>query len=129
MTIAWLFDDERSLDVEGVMTEVMTGGAYVPALWRLEVANVLRIACRRGRCDRAYAERSLRRLERMPITVDDQGDGAAWNAVWTLALAENLTLYDAAYLELALRRGLPLASGDAALISAAVRRGVTALVP
>ncbi|HEX4741701.1 MAG TPA: type II toxin-antitoxin system VapC family toxin [Caulobacteraceae bacterium] len=129
MTIAWLFADERTAQVETVMLRVVDEGAVVPSLWRLEVANVLRGAWRRGRCDRAYADRSLRRLDRMPITTDDQTDLQAWGAIWELALDEQLTLYDAAYLELALRLQLPLASGDVALCAAASRRGLEVLPP
>ncbi len=51
MAIAWLFDDERTAAAYAVMRRVVAEGAVVPTLWRLEVANVLRNAVRRGRCD------------------------------------------------------------------------------
>lgn len=124
MTIAWLFADERDPAAQAVLRRVAAAGASVPALWRLEVANVLRNAVRRKRCEDAYAERCLRRLARLPITVDAETDTHAWGATRELANRHDLTVYDAAYLELALRRGLPLASCDAALIAAAGIAGV-----
>lgn len=124
MAIAWLFEDETSDTARQVLQRVGTDGAVVPSLWRLEVANVLRNAARRGRCDGAYVDQSLARLERLPVAIDEETDARAWGATLELARAEDLTLYDAAYLELAERRGWPLATCDAALIKAAGRRGV-----
>ncbi|MBB6255017.1 type II toxin-antitoxin system VapC family toxin [Nitrospirillum iridis] len=127
MAIAWLFNDERTEAAHAVMRRVVAEGAWVPALWRLEVANVLRNAVRRGRCDVAFADRSLARLGRLTIQSDEDTDRQAWGATRRLSQDENLTLYDAAYLELALRKRFPLASCDAALITAAGRRGVDVL--
>ncbi|HZK99749.1 MAG TPA: type II toxin-antitoxin system VapC family toxin [Caulobacteraceae bacterium] len=124
MAIAWLFGEVSTEAADQVMRRVATRGAFVPSLWRLEVANVLRSAVRRGRCDEGYADQSLGRLARMPIRLDDETDAHAWGAIRVLSREEDLTPYDAAYLELALRRGLPMASNDVALIAAAGRRGV-----
>ncbi len=87
----------------------------------------MRNAVRRGRCDQVFADRSLARLGRLAIRSDEDTDRQAWGMTRQLSQAENLTLYDAAYLELALRKKSPLASCDAALIAAAERRGVDAL--
>ncbi len=127
MAIAWLFDDERTLAAHAVMRRVVAEGALVPTLWRLEVANLLRNAVRRGRCDEAYVDRSFARLGRLAIHSDGDTDTHAWGATRQLSREENLTLYDAAYLELALRKQLSLASCDAALIAAAERRAVDVL--
>lgn len=127
MAIAWLFDDERTEAAHAVLRRVVADGAIVPSLWRLEVANVLRNAVRRGRCDAAYVDRSLARLARLPIQRDEETDEHAWGSTALLARQEDLTLYDAAYLELALRRRLPLASCDKALLTAAARRAVEVL--
>ena len=121
MTIAWLFADERSDAAHAVMLRVVSGGTVVPSLWRLEVANVLRNAVRRGRCDEAYVDRSLDRLSRFPIDVDDETSIHAWSATRALSREHGLTLYDAAYLELAIRKSQPLATCDADLIAAAER--------
>lgn len=106
------------------MTRIVTERAVVPSLWRLEVANVLRGAVSRGRCDEAYADRSLERLSRLPIRVDGETDDHAWGRTRALSREEDLTLYGAAYLELAIRRQCPIASQDAALIAAARRHGL-----
>ena len=124
MAIAWLFDDERTAATHDVMRRVAAEGAIVPSLWRLEVANVLRNAVRRGRCDEGYVDRSLERLGRLAIVTDDETDGQAWGATRTLAREQGLTLHDAAYLELAIRKSRALASCDADLLAAAGRRGV-----
>ena len=127
MAVAWLFDDERTPAAHAVMRRVVAEGAVVPALWRLEVANVLRNAVRRGRCDETYVDRSLARLGRLAIRGDEDTDRHAWGATRQLSRDEGLTLYDSAYLELALRKRVPLASCDTALIAAAGRRAVEVL--
>jgi predicted nucleic acid-binding protein len=127
MTIAWLFDDETGAGARTVLRRVAAEGAITPSLWRLEVANVLRNAVRRGRCDEDYATLSLRRLGRLLIVVDAETDARAWGDIRDLAHARDLTLYDAAYLELALRARLPLATCDQALVRAARQSGVQVL--
>lgn len=127
MTIAWLFDDERTDAAHEIMMRVVANGALVPSLWRLEVANMLRNAVRRGRCDDDFAERSLTRLAQFKIRIDDETDQHAWGATRELSQEQGLTVYDAAYLELALRKALPLASCDRELIEAAERRSVEVL--
>jgi predicted nucleic acid-binding protein len=123
-TIAWLFEDEADDAAMMLLRKVGAEGAMVPGLWRLEIANVLRNAAIRGRCDDDYVDESLSRLARLPIECDDETDSHAWTGTLALAREEHLTLYDAAYLELALRKGLPLASRDKELVSAAKRRGL-----
>jgi len=127
MAIAWLFRDERTEAAHLALRRVATEGALVPALWRLEVANVLRNAVRRGRCTRAYMDKSLARLGRLSIAVDAETDARAWQSTLRLSREDNLTLYDACYLELALRADKSLASCDGALVEAAKRRQVEVL--
>ena len=74
-----------------IMLRVVSGGAVVPSLWRLEVANVLRNAVRRGRCDEAYVDRSLDRLGRFPVEVDDETSIHAWTATRALSREQGLT--------------------------------------
>jgi predicted nucleic acid-binding protein len=124
MTIAWQFSDETSDLTHEVLRLVTENGAHVPTLWYLEVANGLNLAARRGRCDQGHVERSLARLARLPIAADDETSTRAWNSTLDLARSETLTVYDAAYLELALRLDLPLATQDVQLIEAALRRRV-----
>lgn len=127
MTIAWLFHDERNDLAQAVLRKVAAEGAQVPSIWRLEVANVLRNSVRRGRCDEGYAARSLQRLGRLRIVVDGETDRHAWGATRDLSRDHNLTVYDAAYLELALRLRQSLASRDSALLNAARSAGVEVL--
>ncbi len=129
MAITWLFDDEATERTKQTQALVEAHGANVPSLWRLEVANAMQFAVRRGRCDTDYADQSLSRLARLQIAVDPDTDVRAWTATLTLARAQNLTVYDAAYLELALRLNLAVASCDAALNSAARRCGVEVIGP
>ena len=124
MTVAWLFDDERTEAAHAVMRCIVAEGAIVPSLWRSEVANVLRNAVRRGRCNEAYVDRSLARLARLGIKRDEETDDHAWGSTRTLARKEGLSLYDAASLELAIRKRMSLASCDKALLVAAARRRV-----
>ena len=85
MAVAWLFADERTDAAHAVMLRVVSDGAVVPSLWRLEVANVLRNAVRRARSDEAYVDRSLERLGRFPVEVDDETNMRAWTATRALS--------------------------------------------
>lgn len=112
ITVAWYFDDERTAAVDAVLTQVVESGAVVPSLWRLEVANALQMSVKRKRIDAAYRDVSLDALRALAIDIDSETDAHAWSVTLRLAERFQLTLYDAAYLELAQRRGVPLASLD-----------------
>ncbi|GAC1336050.1 MAG: type II toxin-antitoxin system VapC family toxin [Beijerinckiaceae bacterium] len=127
MAIAWLFEEEQTKAADDVMRRVVEKSATVPALWPLEVANALHSAMRRRRCDEAYVNRSLNRLTRLPIDIDSETNLHAWGSTMTLARERYLTIYDASYLELALRLQRPLASCDAALLRAAKACGLEVL--
>jgi predicted nucleic acid-binding protein len=112
ITLAWAYNDETTQPVTQIFDLLIQGGAWVPGLWRLEVANVLEMSVRRKRHDRTFRDATLADLAQLPIQVDLQTDQQAWSATLRLAERHQLTLYDAAYLELALRRNLPLATLD-----------------
>ena len=95
-----------------------------PGLWHLEVANVLLQAEKRGRITTGDVAMRLELIAELPITTDIETTARAWREILALARTEGLTTYDAAYLELAIRRGLPLQTKDEALIAAAERSGV-----
>jgi predicted nucleic acid-binding protein len=121
-----VFGDEASPAADALLDRLVQGErAWVPALWHLELGNVLLGAKRRGRIDQAGIEGFLSRLVVYDIAVDDQTLERAWQKTLDLALQHSLSTYNAAYLELALRRGLPLASLDRELIAAARACGVT----
>jgi len=118
-TLAWFYGDETTPAIRQVFELLIKDGAWVPSLWRLEVANILEISVRRGRSDVTLADLSL-----LPISLDPETDKHAWDTTLQLAHRHRLTLYDAAYLELAQRRGLPLATLDGDLRTAAIAEGV-----
>ncbi len=124
VTLAWIYPDETTPAVRSLFETVGRNGAMVPALWRLELANGLTAAVRRGRIDAALRDAALADLAQADIAVDGETDARAWHETLALADRFRLTLHDAAYLELAQRRGLPLASLDRALRSAAEQAGV-----
>ena len=127
LTLAWFFKDERTAGVDAVLTQVTENGAVVPALWRLEVANALQMAVRRKRIDAAFRDSALTQLSRLSISADPDTDAYAWTVILQLADRFQLTVYDAAYLELAKRRALPLATLDGDLRTAARAEGVELL--
>ena len=102
-------------------------GAFVPWLWRLEVANGLFVAMRRKWLDAAYHDKALAQLARLPIAVDGETDAYTWSGALHLSDRFQLTVYDAAYLELAHRRRVPLGTLDRALRIAAGEVGVGVL--
>lgn len=124
MTLAWLFEDEQTDQVLATINHVYMGGASVPPLWRYEVANGLQMAIRRQRITPDYRTRCLDKIDELPITIDPDGVSEIWSTTIKLADLHRLTVYDAAYLELAQRRRLPLATLDAALSKAARESGV-----
>jgi predicted nucleic acid-binding protein len=126
-TLAWVYADEITPAIRHVFDLVGEGGAWVPGLWRLEVANILEMGVRRGRHDAAFRDATLADLALLPISLDPETDRHAWGATARLAERYRLTLYDAAYLELAGRRGLPLATLDQELRAAAAAAGVALL--
>lgn len=106
---------------------MMAGRAWVPSLWRLEVANSLQMAVRRRRIDAAFRDASLADLALLNIGTDPDTDAFAWSTTLQLAAAHGLSVYDAAYLELAQRMALPLASLDDELRTAGRALGVALL--
>jgi predicted nucleic acid-binding protein len=124
VTIAWCFEDETTPYTESVLEALAKGEALVPCLWPLEVSNVLVTAERRKRITRAKVTRFLQLLGEFPITVDAEGVASVFTEVLSVAREHDLSAYDAAYLELSLREGLPLATLDTRLRAAARRAGV-----
>ena len=127
VAVSWLFEDEARTETDALQPQLAASGGCVPALWLLEVANVLMQAERRGRIDAAGADERFDLLESLPLLVDTEHSASVIRQVIRLARAYSLTSYDAAYLELALRRRLPLATLDKAMRAAAQTEGVTCL--
>jgi predicted nucleic acid-binding protein len=127
VTLAWVYADETTSAVRDVFQLIKNGGAWAPSLWRLEVGNVLQMGIRRGRHDLVFLQAALADLSLFPISIDPDTDKQAWATTLHLAHRHRLTLYDAAYLELAHRRSLPLATLDADLHAAAMAEEVPLL--
>lgn len=127
VSLSWCFEDERTSATHAVLNQVQEDGATVPSLWRLEVANALQMALRRDRITAEFRDATLADLSALNITVDTETDDPAWAATLRLADRYRLTLYDAAYLELAQRLAQPLATLDQALRIGAAALGVPLL--
>ncbi len=127
VTLAWAYSDETTPAVSEALRTLVTDGAWVPGIWRLEVANALSVGIRRGRGDAAFLDSTLADLAGLAIREDPDTSLHAWGATIRLAEKHNLTAYDASYLELALRRSIPLASLDRQLRAAATRESISLL--
>src|SRR5262249_19749898 len=126
VTLAWCFEDEATPQTEAILDRLIDDTALVPALWELEVSNVLLIAERRRRLTEAQSARFVALLGKLPIHVDSAS--VEMDAVLTAGRRHTLTAYDAAYLVLAEREGIRLATMDAKLRIAAKDAGV-AVIP
>ena len=119
VTLAWCFDDEHTEATDALLQRVVESGAEAPSLWPLEILNALAMAERRGRIDADKRHRLAGFLHDLPVSLDADTASQAWVATSRLAARHRLTIYDAAYLELAQRLNLPLATLDAGLRAAA----------
>ncbi len=125
VAVAMAFEDERDGYVRRVFETVRSGGALVPAHWTMEIVSVLRVAERRKRIEPSASKEFLALLSALPIEVDDSaGIAIDLSTLYRTAEESSLTAYDAAYLRLAQKSGLPLASRDDELNAAALRAGV-----
>jgi predicted nucleic acid-binding protein len=118
--VAWAAQSQASDATDQLLDEVAGGTPLVvPALWPFEVANALLVLLRRKKILPEERERALAALVRLPLMLDEDGPRLAFGRISELAAEHGLSLYDATYLELAMRRKLPLASRDQALCKAA----------
>jgi predicted nucleic acid-binding protein len=127
VAMRWLLESNKSIDqkyADAVLRSFVEAAAVVPSLWHLEASNVLLSAERRGEITLAEIERFASQLEDLPVQVDSRTHSRALTHVLVLAREYKLSSYDAAYLELAVREGLSLATLDTDLIKAAKRAGV-----
>lgn len=127
VALAWCFKDERTEATIRLLERVRIDTTVVPALWHLEIANVLALAERRNRITTADSAKLIELIGNIEIQVDEELTLRAFSRILGLARDHQLTAYDAAYLELAMRLGIPLASKDHELCEAAERVGVTVL--
>jgi len=112
LALEWIYADEASPALVKAMETVIAHGAWVPAHWRMEIATVLEHNTQHVRHNFSFRDETLRDLSLLPIRVDPETHARAWEETLQLALRLHISLYDAAYLELAKRRGLALAVVD-----------------
>lgn len=127
VTLAWCFEDEATAAADALLERLTDGGAWAPAVWPLEVLNALLMAERRGRITTQTRHAGAAFLQSLPVMLDAHTAPQAWIATHRLAERYRLTLYDAAYLELAQRLELPLATLDTGLCGVASALGVPLL--
>ena len=127
ITLAWCFADEATAATIEVQEGLKDDSALAPAHWFLEIANSLAMAERRRRTTSVTSDAFIALLGEMDIEVDEESSERAFLEILPLARAHRLTVYDAVYLELAVRRQLPLATLDEELRAAATQLGVKLL--
>lgn len=127
VAMRWLLETSKKADQyysEQVLDSLIESGAVVPNLWHLEATHVLLEAEKRGEISVAEVERFMAQLENLSITVDPLTSKQCFGHISVLSRAYKLSSYDAAYLELSIREGLPLASLDKDLVKAAKKADV-----
>ncbi len=121
VVMAWCFEDECCARADAVLDQLGSKHAIVPAVWALEVGNVLVVAERRGRLSESDSIRFLAMLSALPIHTETETRQRAVSDILFLARQYGLSTYDASYLDLAMREGLPLATLDKSLQRAAAQ--------
>jgi predicted nucleic acid-binding protein len=127
VTLSWVYTDEHSAASDALLARVADRGAVVPQLWHLEIASALQNGIKRKRIDAAYRDSAIQQLLGLPIETDPDTNDFAWTTTLHLSDIHQISVYDASYLEVALRRGLPLATRDDQLATAAASAGAILL--
>jgi predicted nucleic acid-binding protein len=125
VTLAWAFGDQGDHYTDGVLSALLEGEALVPTLWVLEVANGLFVAERRQRLTPVDADAFARNLAALPIRLDEGDTPQGVGHILSLGRSHGPSVYGAAYVDLALRLDLPLATKDETLRTAARKAGAT----
>lgn len=125
VAIAWVHPSQANAETEAMLDRLADGDSLVvPALWPLEVANALTILRRRRKLTPEEARTAIEIIRELPVIIDHEAATVAFTRLVDLASKHELTVYDTTYIELAMRRQLPLASNDARMKQAATRSGV-----
>ena len=127
IAMAWLFSDEATPKTAALLNRLTTETALVPAGWFIEITNVLAMAERKGRIKPMESDAFIADLSKLGIERDDEAPDRAFTHLLALCRKHRLSSYDAIYLDLAVRRNLPLATLDDALRKAAHKVGVRLL--
>jgi len=124
ITMSWCFEDESDKNTDAILDKLTESEAFVPSIWPLEIINVLLIGEKQKRLTKASSLRFIELIHSLPITIDDYISNHTMYELYALSHEYSLTSYDTAYLELAIRKGLPLTTKDKALKKAAKKCGV-----
>jgi len=127
VAMAWCFKDETSQYADTILDRFEDAVGFVPSIWPLEVCNVLLVAERKKRISEAGSKRFIALLAELPIVVEQETPQRTINEILALGREHRLSSYDASYLDLAMRKGLPLATLDKNLLAAAKRSKVAVL--
>lgn len=127
IVMAWCFEDEANEYTDSILETLSSSEALVPAIWQLEIANVLLVGERRKRLKEADTARFLELLRELPIATDAETWEHALRETLAIGREQGLSSYDASYLELAMRNGIPIATQDIALRKAAKNCGVSVI--
>jgi predicted nucleic acid-binding protein len=119
VVMSWCFQDETNQYADTVLERLAEATAFVPSIWPLEVVNVLLVAERKKRLSKADSIRFITLLSELPIIVEHERPERIMSDLLALVRATDLSSYDASYLDLSMRKGLPIATLDTRLISAA----------
>ncbi|MDY6990712.1 MAG: type II toxin-antitoxin system VapC family toxin [Thermodesulfobacteriota bacterium] len=129
VVMSWCFKDEASEYADAVLDSLEASIGFVPSIWPLEVSNVLLVAERAGRIGEAGSTRFIALLAELPIIVEQEPPERIFKEIFALARQHRLSSYDASYLDLAMRKGLPIATDDKNLVAAAKRSTVPLFSP
>lgn len=124
--MSWCFEDERSDYTDAILENFNDSSAIVPTIWPLEVANVLLLSKKRKRISEIHSANFIDALSTLPIIVDPSTSAKTMHSIFVIANQSDLTIYDAAYLELAMREGIPLITLDLKLKEAARKLQISA---
>jgi predicted nucleic acid-binding protein len=127
VVMSWCFRDQANPYADSILERLSAAVAYVPSVWSLEVVNVLLSAERKKYIGQADSVRFISLLSQLPIFVEYESPEKAMKDLLGLARAHNLSSYDSSYLDLAMRKGLPLATLDEKLRKAAANTNVSIL--
>jgi predicted nucleic acid-binding protein len=127
VALGWIHSGQRTAKTDELLRMAETGTIVVPVLWFAEISNVLLVLERRKKMTRDERKNGLIRLEKLDVLVDDALESRVFSRVTELAEELGTSVYDAWYLEIAERRGLPLGSQDVAVINGAGKIGVRVL--
>jgi len=128
VVMSWCFKDETNQYADTILDCLSDATAFVPSIWPLEVVNVLLVAERKKRFSEADSVRFITLLSQLPIIVEHQRPERMMKDLLALARSNNLSSYDASYLDLSMRKGIPIATLDTRLITASKKTNIPILM-